>query len=182
MKVTDKEMATGGLGALQLEGIAEVHDRLEKEGIPYWLFGGWAVDFYAGKITRDHDDIDMAVWRDDHPSISEHLTRDGWRRAPIDDEQAGAAYERETVRLELTFLVRDDEGRVYIPLSHGRAYWSEEGFGDDVRELLGVRARLISLEQLAGGKSSPREDPEDADKDRADFAVLGRLANETGVE
>jgi hypothetical protein len=27
----------------------------------YWLFGGWAVDFHAGRVTRDHADIDLAV-------------------------------------------------------------------------------------------------------------------------
>jgi hypothetical protein len=27
------------------------------------LFGGWAVDFYAGSVTRAHDDLDLAAVR-----------------------------------------------------------------------------------------------------------------------
>ena len=29
------------------------------------LRGGWAVDLHAGAVTREHDDIDIAVWLDD---------------------------------------------------------------------------------------------------------------------
>ena len=48
-------------------------------GIAYWLFGGWAVDFYAGRITRPHVDVDIAVWLDDVPRIAALL--DGERLA-----------------------------------------------------------------------------------------------------
>jgi hypothetical protein len=33
----------------------------------------------------------------------------------------------------------------------------------------------VSLDALAGGKSTPRDDPGDAEKDRADFGVLSAL-------
>ena len=45
-----------------------------RAGIAYWLFGGWAVDFHAGRITRLHDDVDIAVWLEDVPRIVELLT------------------------------------------------------------------------------------------------------------
>jgi hypothetical protein len=35
----------------QLSALARVSDLLETAGIDYWLFGGWAVDFYAGSVT-----------------------------------------------------------------------------------------------------------------------------------
>ena len=55
---------------------------LERAGIAYWLFGGWAVDFYAGSITRPHFDVDIAVWLDDLPRIAALLEADGWRMRP----------------------------------------------------------------------------------------------------
>jgi Aminoglycoside-2''-adenylyltransferase len=152
-----------------------VSSLLEEAGIAYWLFGGWAVDFYAGSVTRAHDDVDLAVWMDDLPRIVELLRGDGWRHAPYADEDGGTGYERGGVRLELTYLVRDADGSVFIPLRRGRAEWSADSLADDARELSGVRARLVSFEALARGKSSPRDDPDDAAKDRADFAVLSRL-------
>ena len=66
----------------QLSGLPAASDLLERGGgIDYWLFGGWAVDFYAAFVTRAHDDLDMAVWLDDLPRIAELLHDDGWRHA-----------------------------------------------------------------------------------------------------
>jgi hypothetical protein len=159
----------------QLPALARVSDLLEEAGIAYWLFGGWAVDFYAGAVTRAHDDLDMAVWLEDLPRIATLLQDDGWRHAPFDDEDGGTGYERGAVRLELTYLVRDSEERIFTPLRHGRAAWSEEGLANAVGELRGVRSRLVGLASLMRGKSSPREDPREAVKDRADFKQLSRL-------
>ena len=152
-----------------------MNELLEAAGIAYWLFGGWAVDFYAGSVTRAHDDLDAAVWLDDLPRIAALLEADGWHHAPEEDEDGGTGYEQGAVRLELMYLVRGDGGRTYTPMSHGEVAWSEEALADDVRELNGVSARLIALAPLMRGKSSPREDPEEAAKDRADFEELSRL-------
>jgi hypothetical protein len=77
------------------------------------------------------------------------------------------------VRLELTLLARDRDG-VFIPLRDGRAPWPDEALADEVRELHGVRARLTALAVLTAWKGSPRDDPGDAAKDRADFEQLSR--------
>jgi hypothetical protein len=148
-----------------------VSRRLDDAGIAYWLFGGWAVDFYAGSVTRLHDDVDIAVWLEDVPRIAELLERDCWRHAPDDDEDGGTGYEREGVRLELTYLARDGD-EVFTPLREGRGKWAPNALGSDVRELDGVRARLVALEPLRRGKSRPRDDPAEAAKDRADFERL----------
>ena len=163
------------LASQQLSALAQVTERLETAGIAYWLFGGWAVDFYAGSVTRPHDDLDIAVWLDDLPRIAELLLEDGWRHAPHDDEDGGTGYERGAVRLELTYLVRDGAGRILTPLRHGRVAWPRDALADDVGELRGVRARLIALAPLAQSKSKPREEAEEAAKDRADFEHLCRV-------
>jgi hypothetical protein len=150
-----------------------VHALLEGAGIEHWLFGGWTVDFHVGELTRPHGDLDLGVWRDDLPRIAALLEGDCWRHAPEPDEDGGTGYEREGLRLELTFLVREDDGRVVTPLRGGAAVWSADAFGDDVRELRGVRARVLSLAALTRMKSSPREDPAEAEKDNADFRRLG---------
>ncbi len=159
----------------QLAALASVDALLANAGIDYWLFGGWAVDFYAGSITRPHDDVDIAVWRGDVPRIAALLEGAGWSHAPELDEDGGTGYEREGVRLELTYLVRRSEGRVLTPLRDFEAAWPEGAFEADARELSGVQARLVSINALRSGKSSAREDPGDAAKDEADFDVLSGL-------
>jgi hypothetical protein len=160
------------LGSRQLAALGRVGSRLDSKNIAYWLFGGWAVDFYAGSVTRVHDDIDIAIWLEDLPRIAKLLESDGWRHAPAKEEDGGTGYERDGVRLELTYLARNADGGVFIPLRDGPAPWAKESFADDVRELSGVRSRVITLASLRGMKSWPRDDPEDADKDRADLAIL----------
>ena len=152
--------------ALQLAALAEIHAAFGRSGIEYWLFGGWAVDFYAGSVTRMHDDVDVAVWLEDHPRAATLLAADGWTHAPDNDEDGGTGYERGGVRLELTFLVRGDDGQVSIPLKSGNARWSTQPLGARVAELEGVTARVIALGLLTRGKSQPRDETDDAAKDR----------------
>jgi hypothetical protein len=159
----------------QLAALARVHELLEQNGIDYWLFGGWAVDFYAGELTRAHDDVDIAVWLQDHGRIVELLEADGWNHAPYEDEDGGTGYERGGVRLELTFLVRGEDGGVSIPLRAGLVRWSAVVPERTVVELDGVRACVLPLQTLREGKSMPRDDAADAAKDRADFERLAGL-------
>jgi hypothetical protein len=172
----EPQAATAASERRQLEALAEVGGRLAGAGIDWWLFGGWAVDFHLGRVTRPHDDLDVAVWLHDVTQIDELLRADGWRHAPEPDEDGGTGYERDGVRLELTYLVRDEHGRPATPFSHGLGVWPEGAFGDDARELAGTRARLVGLPALLHDKSSPRDDPDEAAKDRADLDRLRTLA------
>ncbi len=160
------------LASIQLTALADVHELLTRAGLEYWLFGGWAVDFYVGSVTRTHGDVDIAVWQEDLPRMSELLTESGWRHAPEPDEDGGTGYERDDVRLELTYLSRIDDGRVVTHLRDFDAQWPHGAFGADMRELRGVHARVISRDSLTRGKASTRDDADDAAKDRADFDVL----------
>jgi dihydrofolate reductase len=159
----------------QLAGLAEIAALLERDHLDYWLFGGWAVDFYAGRVTRPHDDVDLAVWLPDVPRVDQLLRDSGWEHAPEADEDGGTGYERSRVRVELTYLVRKPDGTVVIPLRSFEATWPDGTFGDDVRSLRGVSARIVSLTTLAQGKARGRDDPEGAAKDRADSNVLSDL-------
>jgi hypothetical protein len=79
------------------------------------------------------------------------------------------------VRLELAFLERSEDGRVYTPTRDGQAAWPPGTFEDDVVELLGVRARVVTLAALKADKAETRDDPIVAAKDRADLASLARF-------
>jgi Aminoglycoside-2''-adenylyltransferase len=159
----------------QLAALADVDRSFERGRIEYWLFGGWAVDFHAGAITRTHADIDLAVWLADHGKIAELMGAGGWTHVPERDEDGSTGYRRGEVRIELAFLARDGDGDVYTPLRHGRARWAAGAFGGDVAELQGVRARVIGLEALRNEKAQDREDPVAIAKDRADLRTLSRL-------
>jgi hypothetical protein len=144
----------------QLAAIASLDGLLTREGIGYWLFGGWAVDFHAGRITRTHEDIDIAVWAEHVGRLSTLLDGSGWRHAPDAGEDGYTAFERDGVRLEVAFLDRGDHGEVFTPLrGGGRGEWPDGTFGDDVAHLGATRVRLVSLRGLKADKSVARPDP-----------------------
>jgi hypothetical protein len=158
----------------QLAALASLHQILETNSIPYWLFGGWAVDFHAGRVTRAHDDIDIAVWRPDVVRLGALLNRLGWAHTPGEDEDGFTSYMQGAIRLEVAYLARDESGRIFTPLRNGRGEWPDNAFGDDILQLLGVRARVIRLAALINDKSVVREDPSTTAKDHADLQSLAR--------
>jgi hypothetical protein len=158
----------------QLAAIGMLAKVLERHGIRYWLFGGWAVDFWVGAVTRDHDDVDVAAWRADAGRLIPALQQAGWQHVQEPDEP-GARFQLGTVLLEITFVVPDGD-RVLVLLPTGPAVWSEQPFGDERRGLGGVTSRTVPLELLRAGKATPRDDPADAAKDRADHEALSRVA------
>jgi hypothetical protein len=161
----------------QLDALDELHRRFEAEGVEYWLFGGWAVDFHAGSVTRPHGDLDLAVWLHDLRRVALLLHEDGWTHEPEGAEDGSTAFTRGDVHVELAFLQRDEaRGEPYTPLADGgRAAWATGAFGQDILALAGVRARVIALAALREEKTGARDDPAAAAKDRRDLRTLGRL-------
>lgn len=53
-----------------------VTDLLRGFTAPWFLCGGWAADAWLGQQTRDHGDVDIAVFHHDQRAIFEHLP--GW--------------------------------------------------------------------------------------------------------
>jgi hypothetical protein len=166
----------------QLAAIASLSGALDELGLDYWLFGGWAVDFWVGSITRDHDDIDVAARRSDQDAIKAALLEVGWRHTPAVDEVVGTRYQLGGVETEFTFVVPDADGRVFIPLDQP-LMWSAEPFGSDRRELLGVSCRTIPLRLLTEGKRKfVDKGRAEAAKDRADHEALTKLQGMTSLE
>jgi hypothetical protein len=156
----------------QLSALAELHRSLDAHGIIYWLFGGWAVDFHVGRVTRAHDDLDIAVWLADRDRLAELLASHGWTHTPEAGEDGYTVHVRDGVRLEVAFLVRDERGSVYTPLRDGRGEWPGEAFGDELAELWSMQARVIGRGALIADKSIVRDDASTAAKDFADLASL----------
>lgn len=69
------------------EPVARVADLMSTFGPKWSLCGGWAVDAWIGRQTRDHADVDIAVYHDDQRAIFEHLA--GWQLVAHDPQVAG---------------------------------------------------------------------------------------------
>ncbi len=140
---------------VQLAAIGELHHELSQQAIPHWLFGGWAVDFHVGRVTRPHDDIDLAVRATDASRVHGVLARCGWEI--VDEADGYRTYQRHDVKIDVAWVDDDDPG------------WPPDAFGDDTRELHGYRMKVISRRALLADKSAVLGD---AAKDVRDAEAL----------
>lgn len=103
---------------VQLAIIREITATFEKAGIDHWLFGGWGLDFLAGRITRPHDDIDFFIWDEDFESAVKALTPLGYALRP---EASGDFFNesgfvrKDGYYVELARLVRKADGSIATP-------------------------------------------------------------------
>jgi hypothetical protein len=52
----------------------EMVQSLMREFKPHWFIaGGWAIDLFLGAKTREHDDIEIAIFRNDQIALQEYL-------------------------------------------------------------------------------------------------------------
>lgn len=49
---------------------------------PWFIAGGWAIDLYIGRETREHSDIEIAIFREDQLRLKEFLA--GWNLCKVD--------------------------------------------------------------------------------------------------
>ena len=167
---------TAPSGRSSSHAIASLAGVLDRADIDHWMFGGWAVDFWVGAVTREHEDIDVMAWRDDYDAIGAALRGAGWLHTPVPDEVVGTRYTWRSAQVEFTFLVSGDGGSIIIPLPDQPVVLSTEPLGEARRELNGVRARTIPLELLRAGKAFAREGAAEGAKDRADFEALSKIS------
>jgi hypothetical protein len=67
----------------QLARVAELMSSFPSDWI---LCGGWAVDAWLGRITREHGDLDITVFEDAEQALFKHLA--DWQMVPHDGELA----------------------------------------------------------------------------------------------
>jgi Aminoglycoside-2''-adenylyltransferase len=163
----------------QLDEIRGLDQAFAQAEVAYWLFGGWAVDFHAGRVTRAHSDVDIAVWRRDLKVVRRLLADAGWRVLTDRPGDGYVTFERGGVRLDIALLERDSTGAIYTPTDDGRGEWPEGSFGTAIVSLLGVDAHIIDAKSLIADKSVSHGADADV-KDEADLRVLRSLDESSG--
>jgi len=66
------------------EPLAAARELLTASDIPWAVAGGWALDLFLGRETRDHADLDLAVWRADQHKLQSAAAPD-WELQVAED-------------------------------------------------------------------------------------------------
>lgn len=62
----------------QLSAIDELVTVARELGVSVWLRGGWAVDFFLGRVTRDHADVDWFALTGEGQQLADRLIGSGY--------------------------------------------------------------------------------------------------------
>jgi len=60
------------------DSVLDFYNWLQDNSITIWIDGGWCVDALVGRQTREHDDLDIAVHRNDNPALLVMLESSGY--------------------------------------------------------------------------------------------------------
>jgi Aminoglycoside-2''-adenylyltransferase len=169
----------------QLRVIAQIVAAASGAGITVWLRGGWAMDFFLGRVTRPHVDVDWFCRDVDAEVLTAVLHGLGYRddpASPPPDLQRDLVSPDGT-EVSLTLLGRDGAGQPVVPAGpYAGERWQVDLLAGDPAVLSGVTCPIVSPRaQIEIKEMMPVWVPGLArrPKDRDDIARL-RAALKTG--
>ena len=113
------------------EHVARLTALMSTFDAPWALCGGWAVDAWLGRKTREHGDVDIVVFIQDQQALYEHLR--GWQlvaHAPNERVDRNEVWDGHRLDLPMHIHGRVDRGEA-IP--ERGALWPEDGFVLDLQ-------------------------------------------------
>ncbi|MEU9318262.1 aminoglycoside adenylyltransferase [Streptomyces sp. NPDC048295] len=160
----------------QLHVIAEAVEVAGALGIPVWLRGGWAMDFFLGEITRDHEDIDWFVWADDAGALAGGLLQRCYEPVPGSPPDLQFDFVKDGLESSFTLLDRDTAGRVVVAGGPwAGAPWPEGMLDAGPGHIGGLQCAIVSPQaQIEIKRMTPVWDPSRPrrGKDAEDIARL----------
>jgi hypothetical protein len=77
--------------------VAEVAALLQRFNRPWFISGGWAIDLFLNRVTRGHEDVDVAIFRRDQRELQTYLA--GWTVDKVEEGRRTPWQEREWLNL-----------------------------------------------------------------------------------
>ena len=114
------------------EPVARVAELMSGFPAPWCLCGGWAVDAWLGRITREHGDLDVTVFEDAELALFQHLA--DWQMVAHDgafaDGDAAEQWNGRKLQLPAHLHCRAPEDRADMPGLVNDA--ANQGFGLEI--------------------------------------------------
>lgn len=162
---------------IQLALIDEITRALHTAGVPHWLFGGWAIDFIVGEVTRPHRDIEFAIWAKDAMQVRDILAPLGYRLDPAHTSIEMTLFWKREQIVEFYNHIVNDAGHVVIAGKWSDWAWADGAFDAPPATLHGVTCPVVSAASILATKEGYATQPNGGPlrgKDIADIAHLRR--------
>lgn len=159
---------------LQIALIRYLFSEAERRGIPLWLESGWAIDARPGRVTRIHEDIDVAYPKERESDYLALLRELGFGR--FQAESYGFLCWRGDILLDSEPCFREGGAYTFPDFPEGSCPVEKEG------TLGGYRVRCLSWEAMyAEFLDYEREVPADEWREK-DFESLRAIEAHLGEE
>jgi hypothetical protein len=135
----------------QFSLIRELAGLLSEAHVRFWLRGGWALDFHAGRVTRPHKDVDLVTWTRHRRRLRRLLERNGYATVKWDEPQV--FFERDGEEVNFAMIERGHGGAIVTPQLEDWP-WPKGAFSSPPRTLDGVTCRVMTLAALLEEKES----------------------------
>ena len=141
----------------QLRIIREISGAFTRAAIEHWLFGGWAVDFAVGEMTRPHGDVDFVVWERDRLRVTGQLTLLGYRVRGSKHPAHQLNWEKSGTAVQINLITRTADGAILSPGSFSDWPWLAGSFGHHRGRLADVDVPIVSpAGQLEAKENFPK--------------------------
>lgn len=135
----------------QLAVLREIVSLLRRARIPYWVRGGWAVDFLIGRARPRHEDIDLVTWSRHAARLRRLLEDVSYQLAPTPQPVRQYDFVKNGVDVSFVFIRRDADGVIRSPGSP-EWRWPDDALAHAPCTLMGIRARPLPAHLLLAEK------------------------------
>ena len=161
--------------AIQLRLIGEIREALDTAGVAWWWYGGWAMDFHAGEVTRDHSDIEVFVWRRDAKVTSAAITAAGFAAPPGLYPDEAQPFLKDAQEVGVWYLIRDADDQICTPGRWADWPWAPGSFDAPRAQLGDIEAPVMSVEGLLAMKLEFADQAHGAPLREKDLTDIARL-------
>jgi Aminoglycoside-2''-adenylyltransferase len=156
--------------------LRELTEVARGHGIDFWARGGWALDLFLGRVTREHEDVDLFAWARDADTFVEALTSRGYEETGGPPPQTQRNLVKDGVELHLALLERNPSGDVVAaPLPSQWGPWPEGMLAPCEGRIGDVACPIITPEAQLDIKRvfrRHRPDRPERTKERTDIELL----------
>lgn len=158
----------------QFELLREIDTLLTEANIPYWLRGGWAIDFMLGKITRPHSDIDLVAWKKHTAVLQKYMVNAGFVLSR--DLGAQIDFVKEGQDISVVFVAINDKGLLFTP-DIPDWIWLSNALTYPICEVKDLRCQVVAPAQLLREKLEYKQATNRPlrEKDKHSIAILAQL-------
>lgn len=172
-------MMVDGRTQAQLRVIHRVVAVLSAANVSVWLFGGWGLDAWIGRVTRSHGDIEFWVPRSDSARSEVALLDAGSTVLATQPSEEACEFVWDDISFSTAYFDRRPDG-TFAQLQGRWSDWAfpADSFGEDAALLDGIPVPVMSVAGMLAMKEqfpTLRNGRPWRDKDIGDIAMLRRL-------